>query len=158
MENIIAYTDGSCHTKFKIGAWAAIVFIDDNEIVLQNTECNTTNQRMELMAVLSVLDYLINQNRAQLKIIIFTDSQYVAGIKNRIEKFRLQNYKTKKGEPIRNEDLVRKLVYYIETTNLDFVKVKAHQKTSETKNYNRFVDKLCRKLVRESVAKYMLSE
>ncbi len=86
------------------------------------------------------------------KIVIYTDSQYVAGIEGRIEKFKLQDYKTNKGKPIRNEDLVRKLVYFIENMNVDFVKVKAHQKETDTKNYNRVVDKLCRKLVREYVS------
>jgi len=158
-ENIIeAYTDGSCNTKLKIGAWAAIIFIADKEIVLKNTETNTTNNRMELSAVLNVLDYLKTRNIDKSKIIIYTDSQYVAGIEGRIEKFKLQNYKTKKGEPVRNEDLVKKLVYFIENMNIDFVKVKAHQKVSDTKNYNRFVDKLCRKLVREYVSNYNKEE
>jgi len=43
-------------------------------------------------------------------------------------------------------------------SQIDFVKVKAHQKVSDTKNYNRFVDKLCRKLVREYVSNYNKEE
>lgn len=153
-ENLIeAYTDGSCNTKLKVGAWAAIIFVDDKEIVLTNTAINTTNQRMELAAVLNVLDYLKNNKHDNSRIVIYTDSQYVAGVEGRIEKFKLQDYKTKKGEPIRNDDLVRELVYFIENMNIDFIKVKAHQKETETKNYNRVVDKLCRKLVREYVSK-----
>ncbi len=152
-ENTIkAYTDGSCNTKFKIGAWAAIIFIPEKETVLKKTEINTTNQRMELSAVLNVLDYIKANKLNDSKIVIYTDSQYVAGIEGRIEKFKLQDYKTNKGKPIRNEDLVRKLVYFIENMNVDFVKVKAHQKETDTKNYNRVVDKLCRKLVREYVS------
>lgn len=150
--NIEAYTDGSCNTKFKIGAWAAVLFIGDKEIVLKNIEKNTTNNRMELLAVLNVFDYLKIQNIDNSKIIIYTDSQYVAGIEGRIEKFKSQDYKTKKGEAIRNDDLVKKLVHFIENMNIDFVKVKAHQKATDKKNYNRFVDKLCRKLVREYVS------
>ncbi len=155
---IKAYTDGSCNTKLKIGAWAAIIFIDDKEIVLKNTVINTTNQRMELSAVLNVLNYLKTNKLDDSKIIIYTDSQYVAGIEGRIEKFKLCNYKTKKGEPIRNVDLVKKLVYFIENVNIDFIKVKAHQKGTGTKNYNRDVDKLCRKLVREYVSNYCKEE
>ncbi len=154
-ENIIkAYTDGSCHTKHKIGAWAAIIFISNNEIILKNTEENTTNNRMELSAVLNVLNYIKTQKIDHKKIIIYTDSQYVTGIERRIEKFKLQNYKTKKGESVRNEDLVKKLVYFIETVNIEFIKVKAHQKKGNTINYNRFVDKLARKLVRDYVLEY----
>jgi len=151
-QNIKAYTDGSCNTSYKFGAWAGIIFINDKEVVLSNTEKDTTNNRMELSAVINVIEYLIENGFGKLQIIIYTDSQYVEGIERRIPKFKLKNYKTKKGEPIRNEDLVRKLVHFIETTKLSFVKVKAHQKETNTKNYNRFVDKLSRKLVREYVS------
>ncbi len=152
-QNIIeVYTDGSCHTEYKIGAWAAIIFIAGKEIVLKNIEKDTTNQRMELSAVLNVLDYIKNNKLDDSKIVIYTDSQYVVGIEGRIEKFKSQNYKTKKSEPIRNEDLVRQLVSFIENGNINFVKVKAHQKETKQKNYNRVVDKLCRKLVREQVS------
>ena len=153
IESIIeAYTDGSCNTKLKIGAWAAVIFFNGEEIVLKNTELSTTNNRMEISAVLNVLDYLKIRNIDKSKIIIYTDSQYVVGIEGRIEKLKSQDYKTKKGEAIRNEDLVRKLVFFIENMNIDFVKVKAHQKVSDAKNYNRVVDKLCRKMVREYVS------
>lgn len=151
---IKAYTDGSCHTQHKIGAWAAIIFISDNEIILKNTEVNTTNNRMELTAVLNVLDYIKAQKIETSKILIYTDSQYVTGIERRKETFKLQNYKTKKGEAVRNEDLVKKLVCFIETVNIDFIKVKAHQKTTNTINYNRLVDKLARKQVRDYVSEY----
>lgn len=154
LKNVVeAYTDGSCNTQYKIGAWAAILFIGDNEFILKNTETNTTNQRIELQAVLNVLEYIRNENIDYSNIIIYTDSQYVAGIERRMEKFKNQDYKTNAGEPIRNIDLVKKLVFYIENMQIDFVKVKAHQKTNDTKNYNRFVDKLCRKMVREYVKK-----
>ena len=106
---------------------------------------------MELAAVLDVLNYIKTNKLDDSKIVIYTDSQYVVGIEGRMERFKLQDYKTKKGEPIRNEDLVRQLIYFIENMNIDFVKVKAHQKETETKNYNRVVDKLCRKLVREYI-------
>ncbi len=153
-DNIIsAYTDGSCNTKYKIGAWAAIMFIDNNRIVLNETNETTTNNRMELMAVLGVFDYIKNNNIISSKINIHTDSQYVANIEKRLLKLKIQNYKTKKGEPIRNSDLVKQLIYYIENMNIEFIKVKAHQKKTETENYNRFVDKLSRKLVRTYVAK-----
>lgn len=153
-ENIIeAYTDGSCNTKHKIGAWAAIIFLNDKEIIIKNTEENTTNNRMELSAVLNVLEYIKTYEIENSKILIYTDSQYVVGIERRIEKFKLQEYKTKKGEYVRNEDLVKKLVHFIETMQIDFIKVKAHQKEGNTFNYNRYVDKLARKLVREYVSK-----
>ncbi len=152
-ESIIkAYTDGSCNPKLKIGAWAAIIIIHNKEIVLKKSEIDTTNNRMELSAVLNVLEYLRENNLEKSKIEIYTDSQYVEGIEKRIKKFKLSNYKTKKGEAVRNVDLVKKLVYFIESMNIIFVKVKAHMKKTDTINYNRFVDKLSRKLVRAVVS------
>ena len=146
--NIIkAYTDGSCNTTHNFGAWAAIIFINNEEVILKGTAKNTTNNRMELCGVLNVLNYIKTRNLQKLEIIIYTDSQYVEGIERRIPKFKLQNYKTKKGLVIKNDDLVRELVSYIETLNIEFVKVKAHQKETIPPNYNRFVDKLSRKLV-----------
>jgi len=152
IKNIIAYTDGSCNTTYKFGAWAGIIFIDGEEVVINDSEKKTTNNRMELSAVINVFEYLVKNGFEKRAITIYTDSQYVEGIERRIPKFKLKNYKTKKGIPIKNEDLVKKLVYFIETINIKFIKVKAHQKETNTKNYNRFVDKLSRKLVREYVS------
>ena len=52
------YTDGSCHTQFLIGAWAAIIFISGEKIILSGIENYTTHNRMELMAVIKALEFI----------------------------------------------------------------------------------------------------
>jgi len=108
---------------------------------------------MELSAVINALDYIIKKPIQFNKIIIYTDSQYVAGIMKRKDKLTKNNFITKKGNNIQNEDLVKKIIAYIESYNIEFIKVKAHLKKSNEENHNRYVDKLSRKLVRNHIKK-----
>lgn len=151
MKTIEVYTDGSCHTKLKIGAWAALILEHDSELDISGIKMDTTNNQMELMAVIKALDYIEQNNFIYDTIVIYTDSQYVEGVERRIPKFKKSNFKTKKGEPIRNLDLVKILIHYIEKINIEFIKVKAHQRVTDVKNHNRTVDMMCRKLVRNYI-------
>ena len=145
------FTDGSCHTKHKIGAWAAILLIEAEETLLHDLESETTNNRMELTAVIHSVEYILNKKLVFKKIIIFSDSQYVVNLVVRKEKLKHNKFLTKKGSEIQNKGLVVRLIQLIETINLEFVKVKAHQKKSDERNFNREVDMLSRKIVREYV-------
>lgn len=147
------YTDGSCNPAYKIGGWAAIILFEEQEIILKGEELKTTHNRMELFSVIKALEYIEDQNLITSRIIINSDSQYVVKLIERKEKILNTKFLTKKGNAVRNRNLVEKIFYYIEHLNLDFVKVKAHQKKSESRNYNRDVDKISRKIVREFVRK-----
>jgi ribonuclease HI len=152
---IVIYTDGSCNTKIKIGAWAAILLFPGEKILLKGVEYNTTNNRMELTAVLKAIEYIEEKHFDSL-IHIFTDSQYALRIPERKEKLKKNQFLTKKGSPIQNIDLVKDLILKIESHSISFIKVKAHQKpninpNSVLVNYNIEVDKLVRKMVRENV-------
>ncbi len=149
--NAEIYTDGSCHTQHCIGAWASIVFIGNEKIILSGKEINTTHNRMELLAVINAVQYIQNNHPLIKEIRLVSDSQYVIGLIDRQFKFIKSNFKTKSGNDIRNIDLVKVLLELANRTNLQFVKIKAHQKQSEVINYNLEVDKICRKLVREAV-------
>jgi ribonuclease HI len=145
------YTDGSCHTQKKIGAWASILKIDGEKIVLKGEVKNTTHNRMELVAVIEALNY-IDKNEYDAQLEVYTDSQYVCGILNRKEKLKNNRFLTKKGTSIQNADLVETLIQQIESHSIRFIKVKAHQKAdTESSKYNGQVDKLSRKLVRGNV-------
>ena len=82
---------------------------------------------------------------------IMSDSQYVIGLIGRQSKFTASDFTTKAGKDIRNVDLVKELLNLVETIDVQFVKIKAHQKATEIVNYNIEVDKLSRQLVREAV-------
>ena len=149
----IIFTDGSCHTQLKIGAWVAIILIDEHKIILSEKVFNTTHQRMELTAVIEGLQHL-QQNFTQIKSVkIISDSQYVVGLVARQLKLEVTNFMTKADEPISNADLVKQLFATLKKFNCEFEKIKAHQKKTTTVNYNIEADKLSRKIVREAVRK-----
>ncbi len=149
MHNPISiYTDGSCHTQLKTGAWAAIIFINTHKTILKAIVTNTTHNRMELLAVIKALDFVQAQSTTNEPIAVYSDSQYVVKLADRKEKLKQNRFTTKKGSPIQNADLVKILIKQMDTRILRFIKVKAHQKQTETTNHNREVDLLVRKMLR----------
>jgi ribonuclease HI len=146
---IKVYTDGSCHTQLLLGAWAAIVFIGKEKVILSGSEEPTTHNRMELLAVINAIHYMDKRGLQNSVIEVYSDSQYVVNLVQRKEKLKLKNYITNKGTEIQNVDLVKQLIYQIENYQIAFTKVKAHQKDGD--EINREVDMIVRKLVRKNV-------
>ncbi|MCK5170716.1 MAG: ribonuclease HI [Bacteroidales bacterium] len=147
------YTDGSCNPQHKIGGWAALIFNKDEKVVLQGIAIETTHNRMELIAVIESIDYVLKEIQQFKLIKIYTDSQYVERIPLRTRNLISNDFKTKSGKEIQNADLVQKLINLINSTEIEFIKVKAHQKASDMPNHNREADKLSRKLVRRQICK-----
>ncbi|MES2513053.1 MAG: ribonuclease H [Bacteroidota bacterium] len=145
------YTDGSCHTQQLIGAWASVLLIDNQKIVLSGKEYDTTHNRMEILAVINSIKHITVyfQNITEVKVV--SDSQYVIGLIAREDKFVSSGFKTKAGHDIRNVDLVKELLELIKKIDVNFVKIKAHQKPTDVVNYNIEVDKLSRQIVRSEV-------
>ena len=148
---LVIYTDGSCHTQHCIGGWAAIVFIGAEKTILKGKELNTTHNRMELLAVINAIKFVLEKDATINHLQIVSDSQYVVGLAARQTKLTSTNFITKKGNTLNNTDLVKELLHFISTLNLEFIKIKAHQQKTETTNYNIEVDKICRAIVREAV-------
>lgn len=151
--NIEIYTDGSCNHREKIGSWAVILLYQEKNIVLHGKTHTSSHNSMELTAVIKSIEYIKTQRIPFKQIKIFTDSQYVTDLTQRKNKLKSSRFQTKKGNPIKNIDLVKKLIAFIETFPLEFIKVKAHQKKTKFENYNRTVDKLSRKIIRDHVKK-----
>lgn len=145
---LFVYTDGACHPQSGTGAWAALIFDEGNEIVLQQIVKDTTHQRMELTAVIEALKYAHEEVEGFFITILYTDSQYVIGLRARREKLEKNNFLTKKGTAIQNVDLVKVFFALCDQVLPDLHKVKAHQKQDDTPNHNRTVDKLVRKTLR----------
>lgn len=148
---ISIYTDGSCNPVCRIGGWAAILFIGEEKILLSGTQVETTHQRMELTAAAQAIAHLQTLASADQEICIYTDSQYLVGLPHRKSKLLLAGLTTKKNLLLPNADLIQQLLGYLDTLSLTFIKVKSHEKFSDLENYNREVDKLSRKIVRDSV-------
>jgi ribonuclease HI len=91
--SIEIYTDGSCHTQLCVGAWASIILVDGNLINLSGVVDSTTHNRMEILAVIKALEFVLEKiNHSNLKITVVSDSQYVVGLLNRRPKFILSDY------------------------------------------------------------------
>ena len=149
--NAEIYTDGSCHTQSQIGAWVAIIIIGTEKQIISGTAVNTTNNAMELTAVNKGIEKIKANHPGINTIQIISDSQYVTGITARAEKLIALDFTSQKGKLLPNAALVKQLLQHTSTTNIEFIKVKAHQKVNEHINYNIEADKLSRKLVREAV-------
>ena len=141
------YTDGSSHTQKLIGAWAAIIYYNKTKIIIKQVETNTSHNRMEMQAVIQAIKFVDTNYSTNIPIIINSDSQYVVNLVDRKEKLKKNEFFTRKGNPVKNLDLVITLIDQIETHEITFNKIKAHLKDGDTKN--REVDLLVRKLMRE---------
>jgi ribonuclease HI len=146
--HIEVYTDGSCDPSVRIGCWAAIILKSGVRKDISGVVTETTHQRMELTSVIESIKTVLDYSTQPVPIVIFSDSQYVVSLVERHLSLRHKELKTKKGTLISNADLVETILEYIETLPITFIKVKAHQKETGSVNYNREVDKLCRKLLR----------
>jgi ribonuclease HI len=151
------FTDGSCNTKCNFGGWAAILLLSKEKKLLRGSVQNTTHNRMELLAVINAINFA-DELFANALLQVYTDSQYVCHIPERKEKLKKNHLLTKKGTPIQNADLVQEIINLIESHSIEFIKVKAHQKSANAGlnddlarviEHNREVDKLARETVRE---------
>lgn len=145
------YTDGSCHTQVRIGAWVAFVLVGTEKHLLRGTATATTNNAMELTAVIKAIEFVNDQYAGINNIKIISDSQYVVGLIARREKLVRLDYCSQKGKPLPNAALVKQLLQQALAFDLEFIKIKAHQKVNEHTQYNVQADMLSRKLVRDAV-------
>ena len=117
------YTDGACSGNPGKGGWGVYLKIDNEEIQLNGAKDNTTNNRMELTAVIEALKYLKYKSNINL----FTDSKYVMqGIKEWIHNWKKNNWKTSKREPVKNKELWIELDKLVSLHNIQWKWVKGH--------------------------------
>lgn len=96
------YTDGACKGNPGPGGWGALLRFGDREKELFGGEANTTNNRMELTAVIEGLRSL----KRACKVRVHTDSQYVQkGISEWLANWRRRGWRTSEGKPVKNQDL-----------------------------------------------------
>ncbi len=100
------FTDGACSGNPGPGGWGAILVHGATEKELSGGETPTTNNRMELMAAIAALEAL----KRSVPVDLYTDSRYVMdGITKWIESWKKRGWKTAAKEPVKNEDLWRRL-------------------------------------------------
>lgn len=111
MKNIIVFTDGASRGNPGPGGWGSIIQYDEKIVELGGGEKHTTNNRMELTAVIEALSYVLNKKiNTSEKVNIFTDSSYVLkGSTIWIYGWKNNNWKTKSNEEVLNIDLWKKM-------------------------------------------------
>jgi len=135
MKKVTIYTDGACSGNPGPGGWGAILMYGDNKKELSGGEISTTNNRMELISVISALEAL----KEPCEVKLYTDSQYVANAVNLgwLESWQIKGWKRKGGE-LKNIDLWMKLVSLLEKHKVTFEWVKGHSDNE----YNNRCDEL----------------
>lgn len=117
------YTDGACKGNPGIGGWGAILEYGNTKKEIKGYSINTTNNIMELTAVIKALECL---NR-KCKIVITTDSNYVKnGITDWIKSWKNNGWKTAKKSPVKNKDLWIKLDSLVANHDIDWKWIKGH--------------------------------
>ena len=135
MKKVTIYADGACSGNPGPGGWGAILIYGAIEKELSGGEDATTNNRMELISVITALEAL----REPCEVDLFTDSQYVANAVSRgwLDSWQSRGWKRKGGD-VKNTDLWIKLVSQLETHKVSFIWVKGHAENE----YNNRCDKL----------------
>jgi ribonuclease HI len=117
------YTDGACRGNPGPGGWAATLRLGDAEKELAGAEARTTNNRMELTAVIRALEALKRPVRAR----IYTDSEYVRrGITEWVAGWKLKGWITADRKPVKNQDLWQRLDELAALHTLEWHWVKGH--------------------------------
>lgn len=145
MRKLEFYVDGAYSSKTEMGGWAAICLEDGQIIDTQGGyEPYTTNNRMEIMAMLSAFENANTIETGGTTVTIFTDSAYVANVFNQgwYQKWLNNGWKTSDRQDVKNQDLLVRLVaLYIKLKkrlNLTIVKVASHADNE----WNNYVDLL----------------
>lgn len=138
MKNIIIYTDGACSYNPGPGGWGAVLIYGNVEKRISGFIPDTTNNRMELQAVISALGSL----KEPCVVDLFTDSAYVynAFDKEWIPKWQKNNWRTSNRKDVLNKDLWLELIKLSRTHNIRWHKVKGHADNK----YNNICDELAR--------------
>jgi ribonuclease HI len=145
MDKIEIFTDGACSGNPGPGGWGAILRTKGVEKELSGGEKDTTNNRMEMMAVIVALEALTRP----CEVTVTTDSQYVIkGMMEWLPGWKKRNWLTAGKKPVKNVDLWHRMEKAATSHKLDWVWVRGHQGHAE----NERADQLA-VTAREQIAK-----
>ena len=124
MSVVDIYTDGACRGNPGPGGWAATLEYNGRLRELSGAEAQTTNNRMELIAVIRALEALSRPVRA----CVHTDSQYVRqGITEWMKAWKARDWRTADRKPVKNRDLWEQLDALTRTHAISYHWVKGHR-------------------------------
>jgi ribonuclease HI len=124
MKKVSIYTDGACSGNPGNGGYAAILIFNGIEKVISGFEKDTTNNRMELLAVINGLKAL----KEPCEVDLYSDSQYVVDAFNQgwINNWKNNGFKTSNKKEVKNVDLWTILLELNDIHKINFIKVKGH--------------------------------
>lgn len=140
------FTDGSCSNNPGPGGWGVVFSVLDKYVIFKGNEENTTNNRMELKAIIESYKKILKlKDKKHKEFEIYSDSAYVVNTinENWIEKWKKENWKTVKGKEIKNRDLWEeydKLKTKCKNLKITVIKVKGHAGNP----LNEMVDQIAR--------------
>ena len=138
MKTVTLYTDGACSGNPGLGGWGCVLIYNGTQKKISGYEKQTTNNRMELMAVIKALESLLEPCEVDL----YSDSAYVvnAFLQDWITYWLMNNWKTKGKEQVKNIELWQQLLSLCETHKVNWHKVKGHSDNE----FNNLCDSLAR--------------
>ena len=123
MTQVVIYTDGACKGNPGPGGWGAVLRSGKSEKELFGGELDTTNNRMELLAVIQALNSL----KRPCAIHLYTDSQYVQkGISEWIHGWKARGWKTAAKQPVKNVELWQRMDALSQLHRIEWRWVKGH--------------------------------
>ena len=139
LPKVIIYTDGSYSRQDLNGGWSAYLICGEHKLVVGGYGIGTSNNRMEIYAVLHALSVL----HVKCDVTIYSDSQYVVkGIKWWIYQWVRNGWKTGEGTPVKNKDLWEQIYTLTNYHKVNIHWVKAHRNNIG----NNFVDHIAQTL------------
>lgn len=139
------YTDGGCagnQNAVNLGGWGAILEYGSAMKELHGSEKNTTNNRMEMTALLAAFRAIKKENQ---NIEVFSDSSYLMDCfrKKWYVKWRRNGWQTSQKKPVENQDLWEQLLPFIEIHSISFYRVKGHVDIAKSTELKRLYKKFC---------------
>ncbi len=123
-DRIEIYTDGACRGNPGKGGWGAVLRYREREKTLHGGEAHTTNNRMELTAVIRALEALKRDNCA---VSLYSDSRYVLqGINEWMPRWKARGWKTAGKKPVSNRELWQRLDELVARHDIEWHWVKGH--------------------------------
>lgn len=142
-DKIEIYTDGACSGNPGRGGWGAVLLYKGHEKKISGFAKDTTNNRMELAAVIEALKAI---KKSSAEITIYTDSKYVQnGITGWIHSWKKNNWRNSSKKPIKNVDLWQQLDEESSKHNIDWQWVKGHSGNK----YNDIADELATSAIKK---------
>ena len=148
MKRIVIYSDGACSGNPGPGGWGAVLFSGDHTKELSGGEAHTTNQRMELMAVVAALKAL---KVTDWEVEVYSDSAYLvnAFAQRWLDKWQANGWKNSKKAAVANQDLWLELLHLTGKNRVTMKKVKGHAGDE----YNERCDQLAREAIKDLVGR-----